>query len=112
MSTDSITLASLTASHIADLRAVAANPRHVLQPQRRDLLKRLGLIVPTEPPRSPRMDGVLLRGPRPRAHALTPLGVEVEARAPAETARGLASRRMATPVVVGELQNVRRFRNG
>lgn len=87
MSTDSITIEKLVASHITDLRGIKANPRHPMQPQRRDLLRRLGLIVPTEPPRDARIEGARLKAPAPRAHALTELGREVEAKAPPEVAR-------------------------
>lgn len=84
MSNYATTIANLTPAHISDLRGIAANPRHRMQPQRRDLLHRLGLIVYTEPPRAPH-DG--RSNPPPRAHALTELGKEVEKSAPPEVER-------------------------
>jgi hypothetical protein len=65
------TVDTLTEVHREELRALDANPRHVLQPIRRKLFKRLDLISPLEPPRP----GVDRRSRPPvRAHKLTPLG--------------------------------------
>jgi len=66
-----LTVDTLRAEHLADLRLLHANPRFPLQPQRRKVFVRLGLIRPAEPPRAPR-EG---RGNPPRrAHVLTLLG--------------------------------------
>lgn len=74
MTADSITISSLTPGHLNDLRALHADPRYALQPQRRKLLVRLGLIVPAEPKREAH-DGS--RVFRTRAHALTPIGLQL-----------------------------------
>lgn len=71
------TVDTLDASHVADLRSVDANPRHVLQPQRRKMLVRLGVLAPCEPPREPG-DGP--RNPPARAHVVTAKGREAMAR--------------------------------
>lgn len=73
------TVEDLRAEQITTLREIAANPRKQLQPQRRDLLRRLGLIVPSEPPRPPREGR---SNPKPRAYALTELGLRVIAESP------------------------------
>jgi hypothetical protein len=72
-----ITVSTLPAKHLAELRELHANPRLFMFPQRRDLYKRLGLIRPDEPPRAPRIEAVRLRAPAPRRHVLTELGLRV-----------------------------------
>lgn len=69
---NAFTAATLTPDQHADLRALHLNQHHYLAPLRRKLLHRLGLITPTEPPRS----AGERRGKRPaRAHALTEAGL-------------------------------------
>lgn len=69
-----LTISTLRADHIATLRAIHADPRHRMPAQRRDLLRRLGLIKPNEPPRPPRESR---RSPPARAYVLTAEGLEV-----------------------------------
>lgn len=74
-----LTADTLSDEHIAELAALQANPRKALQPQRRQLYKRLQLIRATEPPRPPRETRGRQRAPRPRAHVLTEAGLRVVA---------------------------------
>lgn len=69
-----LTVATLRPEHIATLRAIHADPRARMQPQRRDLLRRLGLIRPSEPPRPPRESRWT---PPARAYVLTAEGLAV-----------------------------------
>lgn len=72
-----IAATDLTASHLADLTALAANPRHRLQPQRRKLLVRLGLIQPCEEKHGPSASGDEYRLQKrfpARMHELTDAG--------------------------------------
>jgi hypothetical protein len=62
---------TLTVAHYRDLRAIRDRPSFAISPSRRNLFKRLGLIVPGEPPRPP---GLKLRPPKPREHVLTDQG--------------------------------------
>lgn len=81
MSTFELTVATLRPEHIAVLRALADNPRTNIQPQRRKVFVRLGLIMPTEPPRAAGGKGGNGRSkPMARAHALTELGRSVLAK--------------------------------
>lgn len=69
-----LTIATLRPDHIATLRAIHADPRTRLWPQQRDLLRRLGLIRPAEPPRP----AVTRRThPPARAYVLTGEGLRV-----------------------------------
>ena len=65
----------LTREHLAELRRIETNGRADIQPIRRKLYIRLGLIVANEPPRParPECDGKMRSAPRPRGFALTDL---------------------------------------
>jgi hypothetical protein len=77
-STLEITVDTLRPEHLDILRAIAQNPRTHIQPQRRKVFVRLGLIAPIEPKRPPGGKG--RKKAIPRAHALTELGRTVLAK--------------------------------
>lgn len=69
-----VTVERLRAEHLEDLRRIATDPRAFVQPIRRKLYVRLGLMAPSEPPRQP----TERKGKYPaRAHVLTVLGQRV-----------------------------------
>jgi hypothetical protein len=81
MPTRHTTVETLSKGQLADLRALATNPRHPMVATRIRLFMALELIVATEPPRPPRL--VPARKPPPRrAHALTELGWQTIKNAP------------------------------
>jgi hypothetical protein len=65
----------LTTAHIAELRAIRADTRTLVKPQRMMLYRRLGLAEWNEPPRTPGGDG--RHAPLIRAKKLTGRGVEL-----------------------------------
>lgn len=81
MPTNLTTLESLRPDQIADLRALAINPRHPMVASRIGVFRYLGLITPASPPRPPR-DSRARKAPPRRAFKLTELGLQVIAQAP------------------------------
>lgn len=81
--TPALTVDTLTARHIADLRMLRADPRYPLQPQRLITFRRLGLIRASEPRIAPSEHRRRIT-PR-RAYVLTPLAEQLigEAEKPA-----------------------------
>lgn len=101
MTAYAITIADLTASHVADLRKVRDNPGHHMPPQRRGLLKRLELIVQTSGRRAARAS---LARPAPRQHALTTSGLDVVSNAPPDPVKPpVVPRDVNGTTYVGEL---------
>lgn len=81
MPTRMTTIESLTNDQLADLRALATNPRHPMVASRIAVFRSLGLITPSEPARPPR-DSRARRAPPRRAFNLTDLGLQVISQAP------------------------------
>lgn len=66
----------ITAQHRDILAKIEAGGNPEMPPLLRKKLRRLGLIVPIDPPRDTRAEGVVLAAPPPRRHALTDAGRE------------------------------------
>lgn len=77
---EATTLDNLDIYQLRELAAISANPRHTAKmiASRVRLFRRLGLIVPTEPPRSPM--GSQVKRPPARAFAVTELGLGILAK--------------------------------
>lgn len=107
---DPITLATLPAARIADLRRIAADPRCHVFPQSMALLRRLGLADWDEPPRAPRPTGGRVKAPPHRAKRLTALGEETIRTAPPEAERKVERREVRGVPYVSDLMSRRVFR--
>lgn len=105
-----ITLSTLSASHITDLRRIAADPRCHIFPQSMALFRRLGLADWDEPPRAPRNSGGRIKSPPPRAKRLTALGEETIRTAPPEVERKVERREVRAMPYVSDLMSRRVFR--
>lgn len=75
------TVDTLTRDQLADLHALALNPRHPMTASRIAVFRELNLIVPDGPPRPP-CERQSRRPPPRRSHKLTELGQEVVAKHP------------------------------
>lgn len=98
MTAFALTVVDLDVSHYRTLRAIADNPRHHVQPQRLALFRRLGLVMPSEPPREPH------EGKRKvpvRAHELTDLGKQALERHEAKHGPAVAPPTAHRPVGTG-----------
>lgn len=103
-------LSTLSASHITDLRRIAADPRCHIFPQSMALFRRLGLADWDEPPCAPRNSGGRIKAPPHRAKRLTALGMETIEMAPPEMERKAERREVRGFTYVGELAGSWRFR--
>lgn len=90
----------LDAGHYAVLERLAAGQNPAIMPSMRTKLRRLGLIVAAAPPRAIRAEGILMRPPSPRQHAITELGRQaLEARSVASGIRGVPIAQQSGPGV-------------
>lgn len=72
---EATTLETLSEFQIRELLAILDNPRHKMIASRTRMFRRLGLVIPTEPPRAP-LDSRARKAPPGRAHKLTKLCID------------------------------------